>query len=540
MELGTQILVVGGGLGGVAAALTAARLGRNVVLTEPTAWLGGVLTSQAVPPDEHPWIESFGCTRTYRQFRDGVRRYYRTHYPLTAEARERRSLNPGAAWVSGLCFEPRVALAVLEGMLAPHRSSGRLRVLLRHRPVAADVDGDVVKAVTFLGGDTGEKVTVTAPWVLDASETGELLPLCGVEYVTGSESVARTGEPHASAEDRPLNMQPVSVCFAMDHRAGEDHTIDRPPGYAEFRDARALDWPEGQLSWVAPHPKTRKPQLHTFVPDPAGDVAAIGPDYADERVDSRDTNLWTFRRIAARDTFLPGTYAGDITLVNWPQSDYWGGPVFEVPEDEAARHLARARNLALSLLYWLQTEAPRPDGGTGLPGLRLRGDVVGDTADGLAMAPYIRESRRIEAQYTVVEQDIALDVRGSRGAVTYPDSVGVGSYRIDLHPSTGGDPYIDVACCPFELPLGALLPVRVRNLLPAARNIGTTHITNGSYRMPPVEWNVGEVAARLVAFCDEMGAPPGAVRDTSGLLDDFRGRISASGVELRWPEVAGY
>ena len=72
--------------------------------------------------------------------------------------------------------------------------------------------------------------------MLDATETGELLPLCGVEYVTGAESREQTGEPHAPAEARPLNMQPVSVCFALDHREGEDHTIERPPSY-EFRDA---------------------------------------------------------------------------------------------------------------------------------------------------------------------------------------------------------------------------------------------------------------------------------------------------------------
>ena len=60
------------------------------------------------------------------------------------------------------------------------------------------------------------------------------------------------------------------------------------------------------------------------------------------------------------------------------------------------------------------------------------------------------------------------------------------------------DTYIDVGSVPFELPLGALLPVRTRNLLPAAKNIGTTHITNGCYRLHPVEWNAGEVAGRPI------------------------------------------
>ena len=85
----TEILVVGGGLGGVAAALAAHRAGRDVLLTEATDWVGGQLTAQAVPPDEHPWIERFGCTATYRALREGIRAHYRAHYPLTPQARAR-------------------------------------------------------------------------------------------------------------------------------------------------------------------------------------------------------------------------------------------------------------------------------------------------------------------------------------------------------------------------------------------------------------------------------------------------------------------
>src|SRR5438093_10087986 len=112
-ERRADVVIVGGGCGGVAAALAPARAGLHVVLTEETDWLGGQLTQQAVPPDEHPWIESFGCTRSYRRFRDGVRAYYRRHYPLTAEAGAAEHLNPGNGNVSRLCHEPRATLAVL-------------------------------------------------------------------------------------------------------------------------------------------------------------------------------------------------------------------------------------------------------------------------------------------------------------------------------------------------------------------------------------------------------------------------------------------
>src|SRR5919202_1654333 len=191
-EARTAVLVVGGGLGGVAAALAAAERGAGVMLVEETGWLGGQLTSQAVPLDEHPWIERFGCTARYRALRDGIRAYYQEHYPLTPAARARRHLNPGSATVSALAHEPRVALAVLDAMLA------RVQVLLRHAPIRALVDRDRVQAVTLRDLTSGDDRALWAHLVIDATETGELLPLCGAEYVTGAESREETGEPHAA------------------------------------------------------------------------------------------------------------------------------------------------------------------------------------------------------------------------------------------------------------------------------------------------------------------------------------------------------
>jgi NADPH-dependent 2,4-dienoyl-CoA reductase/sulfur reductase-like enzyme len=108
-ETGADLVVAGGGLGGVAAVLAACRRGHRVLLIEETDWLGGQLTSQAVPPDEHPWIEQFGCTASYRQLREDIRAYYRTWYPLTGKARAWRSLNPGAAGSAG-CATSRESL----------------------------------------------------------------------------------------------------------------------------------------------------------------------------------------------------------------------------------------------------------------------------------------------------------------------------------------------------------------------------------------------------------------------------------------------
>src|SRR5690554_4334128 len=101
-----DIAIIGGSTGGVAAALAAAKAGKRVVMTEEADWIGGQLTSQAVPPDEHPWIEQFGSTASYREFRNRVRAYYQQNFPVTAEARASFAFNPGQSIVSAITHEP--------------------------------------------------------------------------------------------------------------------------------------------------------------------------------------------------------------------------------------------------------------------------------------------------------------------------------------------------------------------------------------------------------------------------------------------------
>ncbi|MBI4589113.1 MAG: FAD-dependent oxidoreductase, partial [Candidatus Rokubacteria bacterium] len=183
--------------------------------------------------------------------------------------------------------------------------------------------------------------------------------------------------------------------------------------------------------------------------------------------------------------------------------------------------------------YWLQTEAPRPGGAAGFPELRLRPDVMG-SADGLSKHPYIRESRRDKALKTVVEQEVSADYQAGPRAANFPDSVGVGWYPIDIH--RAGEEDVGVSCRtkPFQIPLGALIPLRLVNLLAAAKNIGTTHITNGCYRLHPVEWNIGEAAGSLAAFALETGRSPRAIYGDPTLVRAFQRRLLDEGVPLYW------
>jgi hypothetical protein len=503
-------------------------------MVEETDWIGGQLTAQGVPPDEHPWIEQFGCTARYRRYRDLVRDHYRKYTPILGRYRDDLRLNPGGGWVSKLCHEPGIGHQVLQGMLAPYLATGQLRVVLNHVPVEADVDGDETRSITFVSVGAREELTVWAPYFLDASELGDVLRLTDTEYVVGAESQSETGEPHAvDGPAEPQNVQGLTWVFAMAHDEGSNRVIDRPEQYEGWRSFQPSFWPGPLIGFDDLNPQTNKPR-HI-------------PLFSDDWF-----CLFKYRQIVEPSRFEPGTVPHPVTIVNWPMNDYFLGSVIDVDDDwnpaacdhvpysggeTSAERLLDAKELSYCLLYWLQTEAPRPDGGTGYPGLYLRPDIMG-TDDGFAKGAYIRESRRMVARTIVREQDVSAEVNHGRDrGREYADSVGIGAYRIDLHPSTSGAPYIDTSSLPFQIPLGSLIPVRMKNVLAAGKDLGVTHITNGCYRMHPVEWNVGEAAGMLAAFCWRREEPPARVHESPELTKEFQQLLVDQGVEIEWPRL---
>ena len=516
----TEILIAGGSFGGVSAALAACKAGRRVIMTEETGWIGGQATAQGVPLDEHPWMEQYGSPASYREFRARIRDYYRRNYPLTAHAMRDPHMNPGACWVSALGFEPRAGLHVLEEMLAPYRTAGLLKIWLHMRPLAVEMEGDRIRSVTFQHTRDGRRRQVSAEYVLDATELGDLLPLGGIEHVIGAEAQRETGEPLAAEKADPRRQQPFTHLIALDYLPGEEHVIDKPAHYERYR--AAFEKVTGMCESLR-----------------AGEIIGSGMPkglFAPRDDQAYVPDLWNFRRYFYQGNFDGSLFASDITAL-MVGNEYKDGVLCGVCEEEARRHMQGAREMTLSLVHYLQTEAPRP-GGRGFPGIHVREDVI-DTEDGLAQYPYIRESRRIRAEYTIVEQDFLIHEHPD-GPVQYADTVGLAGYRIDIHEKARGSQEsitsaVHAQHWTQQIPLGALIPVRVENLLACGKNIGTTHVTNGAYRLHPVEWNIGEAAGSLAAYCLRKGNTPRGVRNTPRQLEDFQSELIRRGVELAWP-----
>ena len=500
-----DVFIAGGGVGGVAAALRAAEMGCSVVLTDENVWLGGQITAQGVSAlDEHKMMETFGGTALYYEFRERIRQYYRRNYILSSQAKQADFFNPGcSSRQRRLAFEPIAGKKVIDEMLAPAVKAGRVTVCQPAKVIKIDKDHGRIIGATMEDLKSGKKTQVEAAVYIDATELGDLLPLAGIPYRTGVESYAQTHEPSAPEISMPDACQAFNYTFALEKKPGTTNVITKPKLYDEMSKSHRFSLNNMKM-------------------------------YDDEQ---KAFSFWTYRRIIDAANFNDRSMRHDITLVNCLCTDYKEDSIIDKDSAAAERHLYRAKQLALSYVYWLQTQAPRDDGGNGYPELKLRPDLMG-TKDGLAQHPYIRESRRIISRCTVKEDDISVNFShsGSRARL-FHDAVGIGWYNaIDIH-----------YCChtkrrhgsgqtlmPFQIPMGAMLTGAVSNFIAGAKNIGTTHITNGVFRLHPVEWNIGESAGALAAYAVNAKCTPRQIYDDRQALRRFQYELIRRGVPLYW------
>jgi hypothetical protein len=512
-----DVLVIGGGLGGVAAAEALAGQGVSVILTEPTSRLGGQLTAQAVAvPDENQYIErdpGVG-TRNYRELRSELR----ARYEAMAGIKPNRANNVGVCWVSRVSGEPAVWEATVRQRLAPYEG-GRLEILTRHQliEIRRFPHSNLYQFADFVDLDTGRITRVGARYLIDASEMGEGIEAAGSAWRVGAEGRDEFGEPHAPPSAKPEWIQSFTYCFAV--RLQPEGPYEIVPKPAEYEYFKSL----GEYT--------------------------LGYDYIDrgriyykafERVPGTPGSFWNYRRLIAASSFEGNpAYQQDIALINLRGNDFHEENPIGKPLSEQVRILQRSKAFAQGFLYWLQTECPRDDGnGFGYPEMQLARDVVG-TQDGFAAHPYIRESRRMQTQFMLTENHLAPDPNqpDKKWGDEFFDSVGIALYSLDIHPAKGEAPFLSRAL-PYHIPLGSFITASgPANVLPGAKNFGATRLALSSARMHPTEWLAGEVAGHLAAFCLQNRVEPARVRADRALLSSFQARLRENGVPLWWREI---
>jgi hypothetical protein len=502
-----DVLVVGASTGGVAAALRASAMGASVCLIDPTDWVGGQFTSQGVSkPDENKYIETVGSTASYREFKHLVRAWYRNNAHLSSVGASQPTLNPGGPYNAAqpqFAVEPKLGDTVLKQMI---QAAPGLHWRPNTEVVQFELPGDEIGAVNTRGSD-GSETRYVAKYVLDATDLGDCLPhvLRDGEWVVGAEGQDGSGEAGRPQNANPKWNQPIIVVCAIEYRPDNPNgTIAKPPNYERHRDEQAYKLADGGITAM----------FHGGM------------------------TMFNYRQYLDARNFNDAAYRYDRTTLNAHANDYGIKSIPTGDPAEDARIIQEARDASLGFLYWLQTECPRDPqdgGGTGYPELWPATTAFG-TTDGMAPVAYIRESRRIKALKTILSQEVAKAGNPGPRAQLYDDSCGIGTYAMmDVHELPGQEmsgAWIPI--WPAQIPMRALIPQRVTNLLAACKNLGTTHFTNGLYRLHPFEWNIGESAGALAAFCVAQNTTPHAVAASAHLIRAYQRALLGQGIPLYW------
>jgi hypothetical protein len=349
--------------------------------------------------------------------------------------------------------------------------------------------------------------------VLDTTELGDLLPLVGAEYSSGAETAAETGEPHA--QPKPNCVQSFTYVLGVARRPlGEHHVIAQPARYDFFRSAQPYSL----------HIEVHGGEIY-------GEESGWLSYKVFETMPGTKGGLWTYRRFIDSAQF-GAKYPTELSIFNWPGNNYRESSIIDRPAAAVAAALQDAKRASLGFLHWVQTKAPAEGDRLGAPELSLQPDIT-DTTDGVAKFSLYPRG----AAY----QGLAYHRRAGRVS-PFPERAdrrplwGFGWRRLvpDRYSPCRPGGCISCSTRPFQIPLGALIPVPLRNLIATAKNIGTTHITNGCYRLHPVEWNIGEAAGALAAFCLGQGETPAIVHGTPELCSAFQRSLVAEGVPLDW------
>lgn len=530
-----DVLVIGGGLGGVAATEAAATDGASVIIVEPTSVLGGQLTSQLVPvPDENQYVgrAKGASTDRYRALREDVRAIYATHPGIRKQAAN----NVGQCWVSPVSGLPSVWSQAIQNRLKPYVQNGRLKqIYLRYqlrRIVRYSGNGDI-NYVEIVNLEDGSIRKIAPKMVVDATEDGSAAYLAGSPTTLGQEASSEYGEPLAPPVSHQDWVQSFTYGFLLRWETNpqkQKPPVARPSEYDVFKQQG-----EYTLDYVY-----RGNGMDAYSV-PYGVLDAI--TYTSIAGTRTYQPFWTYRRLVASNSFTGGKSPdGDIALINWRGNDFHLESYVDKSLDDQVRILNRARDFAIGFLHWLQTECPRDaESGKGYPEMQPYTTADEPLVDGLGIAlhPYIRESRRIIGKQILTSNHMESAGEGKLWGTEFEDSIGCAHYAIDIHPSAS-EPHLLHSVVPYHIPLGALIPRSgPRNIVAGAKNFGATRLALASARMHPTEWLIGEVAGMLAAMAIRTETNPASIHATEPHRDAFLAHVAEAGITRFWSQILG-
>ncbi len=217
LPIRTQVLIIGGGVGGTAAGIQAARNGVNTIIVEPTTWLGGMISAAGVSATDGNHKLPSGL---WNEFRNNIYKVYGG-----AKAVE-------TGWVSNMHFEPHIADSIFKSMV---KVGKKLTVKYNYHFVKALTLSNKMIGAIFRNIENKE-VQILADVIIDATEMGDVMASAKVPYDLGMEAESITGEKVGVSESNNIVQDLTYVAILKDYGAGTDNTIAKPENYnpAEF------------------------------------------------------------------------------------------------------------------------------------------------------------------------------------------------------------------------------------------------------------------------------------------------------------------
>lgn len=628
-----ELLIVGGGLSGTATAYESLLAGRTVCMTELTDWVGGQISSQGTSAldEAKRQRDLLFYAKGYKELRNRIEDFY-------------GELNPGSCWVSVSCFLPRDANTILMQELekAARKGKGKLKwfpsTVVKELAMSADgrmIDGAIAiqhtpapgapplnteplsetyldsyqyedserftkKIIQFVPPASEKSGSTSGPadwYVVEATETGEVIALSGVPYRLGLDARSPLNPSSPTETGDPYCTQGFTYTFGME-RTAEAQPQPEPVYYEQYAPYFSYERPRDSGDYfdyvftyrriAAPNPRPEGKQFGVSKVAP-GDISmqnwTWGNDYRPGT--AQDNLIFSADQLAATGQLAPGGWLGGLRV-------------------EA---LHKAEENAYSYYHWLVAGDTDSQLGPGVkephPDNRFISgfDAPMGTAHGLSKHPYIREARRIIGRpgyafpqgFMVNEIDIsradyrdeyyqttlgptrylalwqslaglnttsvinnqvpAADIMRRTRSTIFPDSVGIAQYAIDFHPCLTQSPpetpgnterenirKAHGQAYPGQIPLRAMIPQNVDNLLIAGKTIATSNIAAAAYRVHSFEWSVGAAAGTTIDFAFDNGVLPYELVDDlprrEPLLEQLQKRLNDSGNPTAFPDTS--
>lgn len=530
-----EVVVVGGSLGGVAAASHAMRSGVQTCLIELTPWLGGQVSAQGVSA-----IDESRAMRSQQNFSGSWQSFKRLirNQPIalpgwTNMTDRQRVYETNSCWVGDLCFLPEAGAQASEQWLESASATApgsRWAVSTAFKGAAFDPAGTMVTAVyavkrvpkdpqylpagrlsqelshwyAWSGDETFEKIPIRlqAPAgkrmiVIDATDTGEFIAWAQIPYRLGSDARSVLDEVSAPTKSNPSCTQAFTFPFVMtiaDDRGQSHQSLQGlETGIPKAEHRRGYDM-EGF------------PMFH-------------------------NRGMFNYRRIVSRaigPSAISQSTPGEMTLINWNRGNDWNIMDDPLVMDATAieqsgqyqnwigglslQALRNGENNALLFADWLMETKATPN--LPLTFLYGPGSPLG-TQSGLSMVPYIREGRRLigrpaygQDAFMLREADLRVDMAGGRNF--FDSAIALSHYDIDIHGCRyrNWQPSYEATRAsvnerlvrPLQVPLEALIPVGVDNLLIGGKSIAASHIVNAMTRVHQSEWGIGAAAGATAGW----------------------------------------